>query len=207
MVKDMKCVICASNAVCRFEGKPYCNRHYQLMKQYGVPYGKPRSRTCRYIKDGNVLRVITAKGQIILADASDSEQITKYSWCVSKTGYAVANINNKVTKMHRYILGKECDGKMIDYKNGNPLDNRKINLRLCTARENARNVRAGKNNKLGYLGIRMTPSGKFNVRIVADGIEHHIGNYASIEEALIARKHAEKQYHGEFASHQSRKMD
>jgi len=54
---------------------------------------------------------------------------------------------------------------------------------------------------VGHLGVRITKDGKFNVRIVADGIEHHIGNYDTLELAIEARNAAEDTYHGEFASH------
>ncbi len=202
MVKEMKCCACGEQAECTFNGKPYCNRHYQSARKYGTPHGKKRERTCRYEIKDNVLTVITKKGDIILADAADAATVMKYSWCLSKTGYAVANIGGKVTKMHRYIIGETCcSGRIVDHKNGNPLDNRRKNLRICTYAENARNVRVSRANKVGHLGIRITKDGKFNVRIVADGIEHHIGNYDTLELAIEARNAAEDTYHGEFASH------
>lgn len=202
MVKEMRCCACGEQAECMVDGKPYCNRHYQSVRKYGTPNGKKRERTCRYEINGDVLTVITRKGDAILVDAADAETVMKYSWCVSKTGYAVANIRGKVTKMHRYIIGEsECAGKVVDHKNGNTLDNRRKNLRVCSQSENARNVRVSRLNKVGHLGIRITKDGKFNVRIVANGIEHHIGNYDTLELAIEARKSAEDIYHGEFASH------
>ena len=160
-----------------------------------------RKSTCQYIVSGDILKVVTRNGDVILADAEDAEKVMRYSWCVSKTGYAVANILGKVTKMHRYILGSVCDEKIVDHKNRNQLDNRRSNLRICTHSENMRNVKTNKSNRVGHLGIRMTKDGKFNVRIVADGVEHHIGNYDTLELAIEARAEAEDIYHGDFASH------
>lgn len=204
-VNEMKCCVCGNQAVCTVEEKPYCNKHYQSMRSYGTPFGKRRERTCRYSVDGDDLKVITPKGQVIFADIQDWDIITKYSWCISKTGYAVANIHGKVTKMHRYIIGEDnCTGMVVDHINRDKLDNRRANLRVCSRAENQRNVTVSKTNKLGHLGIRMTKAGKFNVRIVADGVEHHIGNFETLELAITARNEAENKYHGDFASHKDK---
>lgn len=40
-----------------------------------------------------------------------------------------------------------------------------------------------------------------NKRKNTNGVEHHIGNYDTIEEAVQARHEAELKYHGAFASH------
>lgn len=151
---------------------------------------------------GDVLKITTAKGQEILADAEEIEKLKRYSWCVSKQGYAVANINGKVVKINRYILGLDnCAGKIVDHINRNKLDNRKVNLRFCTPKDNARNISVSKNSKSQVLGVRKTKHGKYNVRIVADRKEHHIGNFDTIEDAIFARQMAELKYHGQFASH------
>ena len=164
--------------------------------------GKNRKSTNKFEVDGDILKVITLKGDVILADAEEASKIMQYSWCVSVQGYAVANIGTRVVKMNRYVLGlAECEGKIVDHINRNKLDNRKCNLRFCTLKENARNVSVAKSSKTQVLGVRRTDHGKFNVRIVADGVEHHIGNYDTIEEAIQARHKAELKYHGDFASH------
>ena len=86
-VKDLKCSACDRPAECMFDGKPFCNKHYQLMRMYGVPVGKARKRKSQYIAHGDTLEIITSGGDVILVDIADREMIEKYSWCVSKTGY------------------------------------------------------------------------------------------------------------------------
>lgn len=145
------------------------------------------------------LKIITKKGDEILIDIQDLEKVKRYSWCISKTGYPVANINGKVTKIHRYILGIKNPEIVIDHINGNPLDNRKNNLRLCTALENSRNTSVSKNNKTGYLGISKTQGGKYRARIMVNRQEIRLGHYDKLEDAINARKKAEIKYFGRFA--------
>lgn len=193
------CCICGKPKSGSYEGKQYCNKHWQSMYRYGQPYGSPRKRTNQYLVEGNSLRIITSKGDVILADAEDYNKLSKYSWCISKTGYPVANINGKVTKMHRYLFGMTNPQIVADHINHNPLDNRKTNLRICTMAENSRNKGGG----YAIHGIRKTKHGKYSVRIMFQRKEYHIGNFPTYEEAVRARYEAEDKYHGEFGYHRS----
>lgn len=196
------CCVCGAAFSSHFDGKPYCNKHYQSMRKWGQPYGHKRERTNTYLEEGDLLIVTTKKGEKILADIEDAEKLKKYSWCISKTGYAVANINHKVMKLHRYLLGLEDAGVVVDHKNHNKLDNRKYNLRLCTAWENSKNQQGNKGRALP-VGIRLTPFGKFSARITHNRKEHFLGNYDTLEEAVCARKKAEDKYCGDFALHKA----
>ena len=199
------CCVCGGKFSSTYDGLPYCNTHYQRMRLYGSPEPHQRQRTCKYDVDGDVLRITTAKGDVILADASDADKIMRYSWCVSAQGYAVANINGTVKKMNRYILEDEgIDGKIIDHINRNKLDNRRSNLRAATQKENSRNTTVSKTNKVGHLGIKMTPSGKYNAKITCDGKCYHLGNYSHLEDAIRARQEAAIRMFGEFASNGTR---
>lgn len=153
-----------------------------------------RKNTNRY-----EMKIITKKGKEILIDAEDFEKVKRHSWCISKTGYPVANINGKVTKLHRYLLELTDSKVIVDHINRNTLDNRKSNLRFCTALENTRNTTVSKNNKTGHLGISLTPQGKYRARIMVNRKEIRLGNYSKLEDAIRARKQAEKKYFKEFA--------
>ena len=59
--------------------------------------------------------------------------------------------NNKLGRIHRYIL--DADSDMIDHINRNTLDNRKCNLRNANAQINATNISLQKNNKSGITGV------------------------------------------------------
>lgn len=144
--------------------------------------------------------ITTSAGQEILIEAADREKAMRYTWCVSKTGYAVANIRGKVTKMHRYLLGLgQGDERITDHINGNRLDNRRENLRICNQMQNGKNLGIKKTNTTGCAGIRVTACGRYNARITVNRKEIHIGNFKTFEEAVRARKKAETVYYGEFA--------
>lgn len=60
-------------------------------------------------------------------------------------------LDNKQGYLHRLLAGTP-KGMWTDHINGNTLDNRKENLRICTPQENARNRRVQSNCKAGYFG-------------------------------------------------------
>lgn len=194
------CCVCGDKFSSYYDGKPYCNKHWLRLYNNGTLELQKRANTCQFSISDDVLTITTKKGDVILADAVDYDLLKKYSWCVNKQGYAVANINGTVTKMNRYVLGiDKCNGKIVDHANGDQLDNRKSNLRFASRTENARNRKPSKNSP--YPGVREKSNGKYSARITANWKEIYIGTFDTLEEAKGARIHAEEKYHGDFAQH------
>lgn len=193
------CPVCGASSVCRYDGTWYCNKHYLRLHNNGTTELVGRKRTTTYAEEDGIGYITTRKGEVIKIDAEDADKAMRYSWCISKTGYPVANIRHKVTKLHRYLMGVTDPTIVVDHRNGDRLDARKSNLRICTNEENARNKGLTTGNRYGISGIRQTAGGKFNVRITIDGNETHIGNFATLEEAIDARKRVENEVYGEYA--------
>lgn len=104
-------------------------------------YGNIKTRT-RFDNNCNVI-------DYTIIDVEDINKISKYK--ISKCGnYAYANINNKRVALHRIITNTidELDKihNPIDHINGNCLDNRKSNLRICTMSDNMYNTYKQRNN-------------------------------------------------------------
>lgn len=201
-----RCVICNSTyKVCRFKGGDlYCSKHYNQMYRMGyTTKTKKKKRENKVIYDNDTAKLITVKGEEILIDRIDYDKIKKYYWSINSQGYAISVINGKHKRIHLMILDKP-NGFVVDHINGNKLDNRRSNLRICTYKENARNVRASKNNKTGHLGISLTKFGRYRARIMVNGKEIRLGNYENLEDAIKARKEAEIKYFGEYSPTLSR---
>ena len=110
-----------------------------------------------------------SQGQFAIVDDDDFEKINTYKWCIKKTShnlYAKRVFNMKTIDMHRFIMNPKI-GYVIDHINGDGLDNRKENLRICTHSENMKNIKVRKDNtsELGvYIGKRKLINGivKYN---------------------------------------------
>lgn len=83
----------------------------------------------------------------------------------------------------------------IDHINGNRSDDRPGNLREATPTENMRNRKKQKNNSSGVCGVSFhVGRQKYEARIRADGVRKHLGMFRTLNEAVSARKAAERKY-------------
>lgn len=90
----------------------------------------------------------------VLIDLEDVEKVIKYHWNIKACGkkkrdkfYVQSSDKGKTLHLHRYILNLPdyTVNNCVDHINGNSLDNRKANLRICTAEENLQNTKKSKN--------------------------------------------------------------
>jgi len=92
-------------------------------------------------------------------------------------------------------------GMSVDHINGNKLDNRKENLRVCTHAENSRNsLRPRSNNKSGLRGVSWSkPLKKWIAQITFEGEKMKIGYFSDKTSAHLAYQEASKKYFGKFS--------
>ena len=57
-------------------------------------------------------------------------------------------------------------GVQVDHINGDPLDNRKENLRICMHSENCRNRKVRSDSRSGYKGVQIKSSGRFTKNVI-----------------------------------------
>ena len=91
----------------------------------------------------------------------------------------------------------EWPSGFLDHINGNPSDNRIINLRLADVVENQHNRGKSKNNTSGFKGVS-SRRGKWQALISINGKNRYLGLFTTCEEASAAYDQAALQHHGEF---------
>lgn len=122
------------------------------------------------------------------------------SGCSPKTIYVAAKINGKRVILHRLLAGAANRSEIVDHINGNGLDNRRLNLRICAQRENLRNRGINRNNTSGYKGVSWEKhTKKWVAKIGVDGKEIRLGKFDNKQDAAIAYKIAAIRFHGQFA--------
>ncbi len=104
---------------------------------------------------------------------------------------------SKVIRMHR-VITKVSDDMEVDHINGDKLDNRLINLRICTHSENCKNMKIYNTNTTGYKGVSRRGN-SWRSRIRVDGKLILLGTYDTPEKAAIAYNDAAIRHHGRFA--------
>lgn len=142
----------------------------------------------------------TAKGDEIIIDAEDYPLLSCFTWVSSNYGcpYTFSFVE-KCLPISRLILDPP-KGFVVDHINGNILDNRKENLRVCTHTQNMWNRKTHKNNKLGVKGVYYCPHRcKYVAQIKVNKKKINLGRFNLLEDAAQAYRDAALLYHGEFA--------
>jgi len=144
---------------------------------------------------------------VVLIDEDDREIVGKHTWHIrSDHGDFRAGTSIKVggkyrtETLHRYIM-EVPKGMSVDHINGNTLDNRKSNLRICKHSENCKNQKKRVNGISSlYKGVNFRKDiGKYQARISVDFKRLNIGAYAKEDTAARAYNVAAVKYHKEFA--------
>lgn len=112
-------------------------------------------------------------------------------------GYHSGGIFRAIYAAHR-IAWIHVHGSIsgeIDHINGDKADNRLCNLRDVTRVTNMRNKPQNSNNVTGVVGVFWhSASGKWAAKIGVGMKSLHLGVFPTFEEAVAARKDAEREY-------------
>ena len=129
---------------------------------------------------------------------SNSVKVGDVAGCPDGGGYLLITLQSRLYKAHRlawlhtYGVWPSLD---IDHINRNRSDNRNSNLREVTHKQNHQNRSKPSNNTSGHPGVVWHKRiSKWQVKIKHSYKYIHIGYFTTIEEAISARKAAEKLY-------------
>lgn len=131
--------------------------------------------------------------------------------CTNHKGYINIMVSGKMYVAQRlawFLMTKAWPEGMVDHINRNPSDNRWCNLRLATRSQNGMNRTAPKNNTSGVKGVCWCKrNSKWYAHIMINQKAKSLGYYTEIEDAISARKAAEKLYFQSFNPKPSNKNE
>lgn len=202
------CFVCGNKARSRWKnGNAYCQRHYMQLYNNGKILDRTIYDKNEWVIYKNHAECITydknlKENGIVIFDLDDVDKFKdKKIHITNKCGkyYALLSIKSKKFFIHRILLGIENNEynikQVVDHINGNSLDNRKCNLRLCTHSENMKNIR--KPNKV--IGVSYKKSyDKYIARIMNNYKTENLGLHKTFEDAVYARIVREYELCGEY---------
>ena len=119
---------------------------------------------------------------VALVDAEDAASVLRHRWYCHEARGKVYARNRQVGYLHRFLMEPGA-GMEVDHISWDGLDNRRVNLRVCTHAQNQQN-RMGPSGRSGYRGVSWwSTGGKWTVRVKVAGIVHHGGHYDDVHEA------------------------
>ena len=159
------------------------------------------------MEDGSTRRIYLSgkkgEGLFALVDEQDYEYLNGFRW-YWKDGYAGRNPNAKLvtSSMHKVIM--PCEAPLqTDHINGDPLDNRRCNLRIVTKHQNMMNCKKSRANTSGFRGVyfyksRTTKPWSAVISSYEQKKLIYLGLFDTPEEASVAYEAAALKMFGEY---------
>lgn len=149
--------------------------------------------------------------EFALVDEADFEYLNQWKWKLS-SGRAVRtkhvgtvgdwrNGKRKDVTIHMHRLVMDApEGLEVDHIDGNPLNNQKSNLRLCSHEENRRNNKMYASNKSGFKGVSYSARhDKWITYIRFMNKSYNLGIFSDRIEAALEYDNVARQLFGEYA--------
>lgn len=142
-----------------------------------------------------------SKGKYAIVDNEDCEWLSQWKWYFSRYAYRSERTSGikKYIAMHRLVTNVAQD-MHTDHIDGNKLNNRKANLRVCSNRENRQNRVLTRDNTSGFKGVVWREdTRKWQAAIKVNDRKFYLGTYSDITDAARAYDKAAIKHHGNFA--------
>lgn len=149
-----------------------------------------------------------SQGRVALVDDEDFDRLRIFKWFAAQVRnshlcYAVRRLpkgsKRQQISMHRELV-QATSNRFVDHKNGNGLDNRKTNLRICRSGQNVSNSKLWKTNHSGYRGVSWKKDRKkWAVEITHNWKQITLGDFTSRHVAALVYDLWALDLRGEFA--------
>lgn len=152
-----------------------------------------------YCYQHNCSKLELTRGMWSLIDEEDAERLSVFawrivgnpcSWYAARTPRPWENRGTTTLRLTYEILNMNpSPGVVIDHIDGNTLDNRKSNLRICTQADNQHNRRKNSGSQTSkYKGVHLTKRVKkpWTAQIGISGRTQYIGIFETAEDAARA---------------------
>ena len=137
----------------------------------------------------------------LIIDLEDIYLLETYVYRISNTGYAVRSCGRHDNKLlHRDILNVSDGAIFVDHINRNRLDNRKVNLRIVTRKENRYNSSANSSKAIKWKGVYKKLGNrkkKWEAKITSNNVSYNNGIYLYAEDAAMAYNELALLYQGD----------
>ena len=144
-------------------------------------------------------RILLPGGSVVLVDDSDIDMLSHWSWYLTPSGYVTAtHRGSRVRVRMNRLLVLPDRTQEVDHINGDLLDNRRRNLRVCTHRQNIQNTHVVRGLSR-FKGVHQRSSGRWRAMITVEGRRVHLGNFSREAAAAAAYDRAAIEYFGTFA--------
>lgn len=213
--ENRKCCICGELKMGAINGRNYCRKHYIQMSRHGRIFDTIYTPN-EWVDCGEYYECILkdTKAQEVgrtKIDKEDYELLKEYKlYRRNQMGkhYVAMSVRGSGKKyfLHRFLMGIHEEEftirREVDHINGDSLDNRKCNLRICTHHQNSKNIRK-KDHIVGVKFIKSyngTSISKWTATIMHNYRTIYLGYFDDIENAILARITKEKELFGEYGS-------
>lgn len=154
-----------------------------------------------------MITIPLSQGLVTVVDDDAPTYVLEANWYAKMSGhhgtfYAVSkSFGKQNTRLHRILAGASED-MVVDHVNGDSLDNRLANLRICTDAENRRNRKPNCNSPTGFKGVKVVRRScgfRYKAAIGLNGASVYLGTFATAIEAAAAYDEAAIRLYGAFA--------
>ena len=161
--------------------------------------------------DSAMRKIPLTQGKFVLIDNEDYKRVSLYKWQYCLVGkYRDREVamwrggekgKRRTIIMSRYIVNAP-KGLVVDHIDGNPLNNKRNNLRICTNQQNTFNqgLRKLKRKTSQFKGVYYRKNTKrWSAGITHNSKKHSLGCFDSEVDAARAYDKKAKELFGEFA--------